>query len=103
MTRPTLSHARFLSFGGTLPEAQFLAALPGAAAYVDALIWPNEPDAATEDAYLDAIAAVIEFDDEPVVTSERVGQTAVTYGEVPTKRDAAARHLIGTGLLYRGI
>lgn len=106
----TPSHADYLLAGGSLEEAQYLAALPEATAYVDHLIWPNAVTPEAEGAYLAAVFAAIDMPpavDGELVTSERIGNTSVTYGSATERARArsahVAKHLTGTGLLYRGL
>jgi hypothetical protein len=97
------NYAAYVGLAGTLPEARFLAALPGATSAVDEAVWPNVVTADTQPAYERAICAVVPLIDSPPVTSERVGNTSLTYADVPTIAAAIRRELTGTGLLYRGI
>ena len=106
----TPSHADYVAAGGSLAEVQFLAALPEALAFVDHLIWPNIVTPETEGAYLSAVFAAIDMPpavDGELITSERIGNTSVTYGSATERARArsahVAQHLTGTGLLYRGL
>lgn len=102
-TPAVLSYAAYVAAGGTLSEAQFLAALPGARSAVDAVIWPNAVTDTTQSAYEAAVFAAVEFIDSPPVKSEQVGRARYEYADVPTLDRVIRRHLSGTGLLYAGI
>lgn len=99
----TLTYAAYQADGGTLSEAQYLAALPEARAAVDAAIWPNVVTDTTLAKYNAAIYAAVDFIDSPPVRSERVGRTSYEYAAVETLDGAIRRHLTGTDLLYAGI
>lgn len=96
-------YAAYIAAGGTLSEAQFLAALPQARSAVDALIWPNVVTDVTHARYLSAIYAAVDFIDSPAVKSEQVGRARYEYADVPTLDRVIRRELVGTGLLYAGI
>lgn len=97
------TYAAYVAAGGRLPEARFSAALPGAAAAVDAAVWPNEVASGTLAAYQAAVCAVVDLVDSPPVTRENIGRASYEYADVPTVASTIRRHLTGTGLLYRGI
>ena len=93
----------YVAAGGTLPEARFTAALPGAQAAVDAAVWPNVVTDDTLSAYQTAVCAVVDLVDSPPVTGERVGKASFDYADVPTIASTIKQRLAGTGLLYSGI
>lgn len=97
------SYATYLTLGGTLPEARFTAALPVAVSAVDAAIWPNAVTAELEADYQRTVCRVADLVDSPAVSAERIGNTSVSYAEVPTIGDAIRRELGHTGLLFRGL
>ena len=96
-------YAAYVAFGGQLAAGPFTAALPSAAAAVDAAIWPNVVTDASREAYRAAICAVVDLIDSPAVTSWRAGNASETYADAPTIDTAITRHLTGSGLLYRGL
>jgi hypothetical protein len=98
------SYATYVACGGALAEGRFLAVLPRAQAAVDEVVWPNLVTTVTQRvAYERAVCAVVDLIDSPSVTTERVGNTSVTYADVPTIAAAIRRELTGSGLLYRGL
>lgn len=105
-----LAFPTYLSHGGTLPEAKFALALPGANATVRAMTHPNVPQSDEQlAAYDSAVTALIERHAHPErdATSEKVGETAVSFGAGGsrglTDEQFVRPYLVGTGLLYRGI
>lgn len=96
-------YAAYVAAGGVLSEDRFTAALPGARAAVDAVIWPNAVTDTTQAAYDAAVYAAVDFIDSPAVKSEQVGRARYEYTDVPTLDRVIRRELVGTGLLYAGI
>jgi hypothetical protein len=96
-------YAAYVAAGGVLSEDRFTAALPGARAAVDAIVWPNAVTDVTQAAYDAAVYAAVDLVDSPPVRSERVGRTGYDYADVPTLDSVIRRQLAGTGLLYAGI
>lgn len=97
------TYAAYVAAGGTLPEARFSSALPGAQAAVDAVIWPNEVTETTLSRYQAAVCAAVDLIDTPSVTRESVGRASYEYADAPTLGGVIRLHLAGTGLLYGGI
>lgn len=102
-TDPTYGH--YLAFGHVLPEAVFEEHVRDAVAAVDTAVWPNAVTDATRDAYRRAVCAVVDALDDPALVSKHVGRTSFGYapGDVRTIDRIIREHLIGTGLLYRGV
>jgi len=97
------TYATYVANGGRIAEGLFLAALPRASSLVNSAIWPNAVTPATQTAYERAVCAVVDLVDSPPVTREGVGRVTLEYAAPLTTGGAIAHHLVGTGLLYRGI
>jgi hypothetical protein len=89
--------------GGAQSEGVFDQTLFQAMAIVDAAIWPNKVTGYSEDAYRSAVCAVVSELANPGVSRETVGKTTLEYADVPSIASAIRRHLLTSGLLYKGI
>lgn len=104
------------SYGGSLDEKSFDAALPHALAEVRRLTWPNDPSM-DDEAYMRAVCAAVDVDaaygctgGAGSLSSVTTGTVSMSFGgqggETSYSADVARAvrgELAGTGLLFMGV
>lgn len=115
MAAPDVAYADFSAlYGNAVGEEAFAASLPHAVALVRDLTHPNEPVGEHQaDAWTRAVCAAVAADAETGgghglgVSGFRIGSYSQFAGggtnPGETMRAAAARELVGSGLLYMGL
>lgn len=106
------------SYGGTLDEGGFSAALPHALAAVRSATWPNDPEERGAEAeYMRAVCAAVDVDaahgfsgGAGQLASVSVGSVSMSMGGsggsssyASDMAAAVGAELVGTGMLYTGI
>jgi len=93
--------------GGALEYEQFVKLAQGATYTVNAMIGSNAVTSKNRHHYSMAITKLVDRLSDPTskIASERVGDTAVTYGVDHTQSDEeyVRTFLAGSGLLYAGL
>lgn len=119
MAEPQVTYEYYAgTYGGTLDEGGFAAALPHALAAVRRRIWPNDPEErGAVEAYRRAVCAAADVDAAYGFTGGAGALASVTTGTVSMSfggsgggssydSDMAAAiegELVGTGLLFMGV
>ncbi len=119
MAAPEVTYAYYSgTYGGTLDEGGFAAALPHALAEVRRLTWPNDPVAlGAEEAWRRAVCAAADVDAAYGCTGGAGGLSSITTGTVSMSfgggggapaydadvARAVSGELVGTGLLFMGL
>lgn len=119
MAAPEVTYAYYSeTYGGTLDEGGFRAALPHALAEVRRLTWPNDPaELGAEEEWRRAVCSAVEVDAAYGCTGGAGGLASVTTGTVSMSfgggggasaydadmARAVSGELVGTGLLFMGL
>ena len=120
MAAPDVTYGYYSeTYGGSLDEGGFKAALPHAVAAVRDRIWPNDPEErGAEGAYMRAVCAACDIDAAYGLTGGAGSLSSLTTGTVSMSfggsgggssayeadmARAVDGELVGTGLLYMGL
>lgn len=118
MAEPQVTYEYYAgTYGGTLDEGGFDAALPHALAAVRRRIWPNDPEErGAEEAYRRAVCAAADVDAAYGSTGGAGSLASVTVGSVSMGFGGSAGgsydadvsravdgELVGSGLLFMGV